>query len=201
MRKTFFRAGSRRKAIFRGSGLYCDALPFIKCFGMLCDVFQTRRVYLWPLSPTTLFFAPHRPLSPPPPLAFAAEKKRKSATIAADRRKHPALALCASCHRTNGVCAGVSWCELVCVGVCEDLTLWLPSNPPVSLCLCVCALGFDIICAASWQIFVTAALNWILTFLCMHIETGDHHLCPLENPNPPPSGALRAGKFYLKSIW
>lgn len=68
-----------------------------------------------------------------------------------------------------------------CVCVCVSITLWLPStlfqillfhSPSVSMG--VCALGFDITCAASWQIFVTAALNWILTFLCMHIEIGGH---------------------------
>lgn len=121
---------------------------------------------------------------PPPFLAFAtpgrrfaAEKKRKSATIAADRRKHPALAF---------VCL-LSQDELsvwVCDCVCGSVTLWRLLPPRQRACECVGELGFDIICAASWQIFVTAALNWILTFLCMQIEIGVPSPVPMSLVHP-----------------
>lgn len=72
-------------------------MPFIKCDG---TPFQAMRLSLSLQSCPLLWHlpaaAPYSPLLPNPdtnPLSFrfALKKKRKSATIAADRRKHPAL--------------------------------------------------------------------------------------------------------------
>lgn len=85
------------------------------------------------------------------------ERGRKSAnqpqlalTDATNAKLFPlCVCLCAQCF------VSVRVCKCACVSVF------------VSVYVRVC--GFDIICAASWQMFATAALNWILTFLCLHM--------------------------------
>lgn len=75
--------------------------------------------------------------------------------------------------QSNSLCVCIRVCVCMCVWVCVCLRHALCRCVRV----CVCVRGFDIICAASWQMFATAALNWILTFLWLHMPntTIDRH--------------------------